>query len=113
MRPAQRLSTIACRSIAWVKARRTSGLASWAWFLSNTVRRWLRMVPPCTSNAAFFSMSGNLVRRDVAGELVFARQQAVDAARDLRHLDETDALDRRTAAPIFVMRLERRATRRA
>ncbi|MGY4295057.1 putative transcriptional regulator [Bradyrhizobium sp. i1.4.4] len=50
--------------------------------------------------------AGNLVRRDVAGELVFARKQPVDAARNLGHFEETDALERRPAAPIFVMRFE-------
>ena len=50
---------------------------------------------------------GDLVRRNVAGELVFAGQKPVDAARDFRNLDEADALQRRPAAPILVMRLER------
>ncbi len=49
----------------------------------------------------------DLVRRDVAGELVFAGQQPVDAARHFRHFDKADALQRRPAAPILVVRLQR------
>ena len=56
VRPAQRLATIAWRSIAWVIARRTSGLRRMVWVLSNTVRRWFGMVPPTTSKARLRSM---------------------------------------------------------
>ncbi len=45
---------------------------------------------------------GDLVRRQVAGEVVFARQEAVDARGDFRNFHEADLLERRAAAPIFV-----------
>ncbi|BAR62252.1 hypothetical protein NK6_9109 [Bradyrhizobium diazoefficiens] len=51
--------------------------------------------------------AGDLVRRDVASELVLAREQPVDAARDFRDFEEADALERRTAAPIFIVCFQR------
>ncbi|MPL96995.1 hypothetical protein SDC9_43182 [bioreactor metagenome] len=45
---------------------------------------------------------GDLVGRQVAGEIVFARQQAVHPARHFRHLDEGDLLERRLTAPVVV-----------
>ena len=51
----------------------------------------------------------HLVGRHVADELVFAGQQAVDAARDFGNDDEAQRLDRRPAAPVVVVRIEHQA----
>src|SRR5690606_23518835 len=48
----------------------------------------------------------DLVRRNVASKLTFTRVQTIDARGYFRHFDETDLLQRRTSAPIFVMSFE-------
>ncbi|MNU75763.1 hypothetical protein D3C71_653020 [compost metagenome] len=45
---------------------------------------------------------GNLIRRQVAGKVIFARQKAVDARRHFRNLDKTNLLQRRTTTPVFI-----------
>ena len=48
----------------------------------------------------------HLIGRHVADELVFAGQEAIDAAGHFGNHDEAQRLDRRPAAPIVVMRVE-------
>ena len=65
------------------------------------------IVPPCTSNAAFFSMSAIWSGGMSQANWYSPDSRPLTRLGDFRHLDEADALDRRTAAPVFVMRLER------
>jgi hypothetical protein len=51
--------------------------------------------------------AGDLIGGDIAGELVFARQQSVHAACHLGHLHQPQRLDRRPSTPVFVVGVQR------